>query len=137
MKKEEILGMVGKRLIVVAKEKLEELSASFVENRYSGISGYSGYGGITGYSGTSGISGSSGKAGFTQADDRFALKLRKIPLIVFNDYWVREVTDDCTFIRVAQLSGGYGISYGTWYTCENFFDAFDVLKILDYGGSEK
>jgi hypothetical protein len=130
MEKNEVLGMVGKRIIVVAKEKLEEISASFVESGYSGVSGYSGSPGIYGVSGVSGRSGTGGRS-----DDKFALTLKKVRLIAFDDYLLQEVTDDCVFIRVAKI-GNYNDwnkpSYGTWYTAENFFDAFDILKVLNY-----
>ena len=132
MEKEKVLSILGKRVIVVAKERLEEISASFVENKYTTISG--------GWYGSSGISGSSGTSGTSHksSDDKFALTLRKVPLIVFDDYLIQEITEDCVFIRGVKLSGNYRETsepgYGVWYAVENFFDAFNILRVLDYKG---
>jgi len=129
MTSQEIKDLIGKRLIVVANEKLQEISASFVSQGYSGISGYSGYKGIEGKKGI----------GYDTSDDKFELKLKKVTLISFDDYFVSEVTDDNYLIRVFKLSGYYNalteIGYGTWYTLENFMDAFTILKVLDRNGA--
>ena len=129
MTSKEIQEIIGKRIIVVANEKLEEISASFVAHGYSGISGYSGYKGIEGKTGM----------GYDKADDKFALKLKKVSLISFDDYVVMEVTDDNYFIRAFKVSGCYHdvkeLGYGTWYTLQNFFDAFTILKVLDRNGA--
>ena len=141
MTKDEVKVLVEKRIIVVANERLSEISASFIENKYSGIKSFYGMSGISGYSGTSGgawgHSGSSKRSAGDrgEVDDKFELKVKKVPLIVFDDYYVHEITEDCEFIRVAKLTNIYqtqqGTLYGCWYTCENFFDAFTVLRVLE------
>jgi len=126
---DELKELLGKRIIVVAREKLKEVSASFA------VMGYSGYSGYSGTSGTSGKSGYSGRGiEVSKQDEKYILKLEKVTLISFENFLIREFSDDFYFVRAASpvysSSSTNDFQYGVWYTSENFFDVYNVLKVL-------
>lgn len=68
---------------------------------------------------------------YEESDLSFSIK--KIKLIEYIDYKIKEISEDCKFIRLSRSFGRdleKDDRYGVWYEINNFSEIFEIIKIL-------
>jgi hypothetical protein len=99
---EPIRDLVSRSFLVVARERLEYISA----DRPAGSSGGSG---------TSGYSGSGQLLG-----------LKTVELVNYKAVKLEELSRTGAYIRVRNLT--WNDEHGTWYTVDNFLEAYELIE---------